>query len=110
MTQSVAGLTPSVTLVFGPGEQAGHIIPQNGWAWADPELHQIIANVTNAGLIHDPRNGFVAGAGHMGTHTAEYVRELIEIMRDRRTEVEIEIGLDMLRAMIEAGKFIPRRQ
>jgi hypothetical protein len=97
-------------VVFAPGEQAAHIIPQNGWSWAQSELHEIIANVTNAGLIHDPRNGFVAGSGHMGTHSAEFVNDLIEVMKLRRTQHEMEIGMDMLRAMIEAGKYIRRGQ
>jgi hypothetical protein len=90
---------------FAPGEQAAHIIPRIGWAWANPNLQQIIRNVTNAGLIDDLANGFRATAGHAGTHTQAYVRDLIRVMRGRTTPSQMIEGMDILREFIIAGKY-----
>jgi hypothetical protein len=90
---------------FGPGEQAAHIIPKNGWDWADPGLHSIIARVTKAGLIDDVANGFAAAAGHKGTHTKSYVNQVIRTMRGRFTREDLLEGIEELRKKIESGAF-----
>lgn len=46
--------------VFGAGEYAAHIVPRNGWSWADPALKTVIDNVKKAGLIDDVANRFKA--------------------------------------------------
>ncbi|MEI8213293.1 MAG: hypothetical protein WCI02_14180 [Planctomycetota bacterium] len=91
---------------FAPGEQAAHIIPRNGWAWAAPELHQIIRDVTNAGLIDDVANGFRGTVGHSGTHSAAYVDDLILVMKGRTTPPQMIEGMDILRELIKAGRYL----
>ena len=87
------------------GKQAAHIIPKNGWSWANPALHSIIAKVKEAGLIDDVANGFAATAGHNGTHTKAYVNQVIDTMRGLNTREELLGGIGRLRAMIEGGGF-----
>jgi hypothetical protein len=90
---------------FAPGEKAAHIIPRNGWAWANPRLREIIRDVTYAGLIDDVANGFRGTVGHSGTHSAAYVRDLIEVMTGRTSPMQMIEGMDILRELIMAGKY-----
>ena len=87
------------------GKQAAHIIPKNGWSWANPALHSIIAKVKEAGLIDDVANGFAATAGHNGTHTKEYVNAVIRTMENLSTREELLGGIGRLRSMIDGGAF-----
>jgi hypothetical protein len=87
------------------GKQAAHIIPKNGWSWANPALHSVIAKVKNAGLIDDVANGFAATAGHSGTHTKKYVNAVIRTMENLNTREELLGGIDRLRSMIDGGAF-----
>jgi hypothetical protein len=87
------------------GNQAAHIIPKNGWSWANPALHSIIAKVKEAGLIDDVANGFAATAGHNGTHTKEYVNAVIRTMTSRNTRGQMLEGIAELRQMIDGGVF-----
>jgi hypothetical protein len=90
---------------FMDGKQAAHIIPKNGWGWADEKLGAIIQKVTKAGLIDLAENGFPASSGHLGTHTREYVIQVIETMKNRQTRKQLLSGIKELRAMIEQGTF-----
>ncbi len=86
--------------------QAAHIIPKNGWGWAPDALHQVIANVTKAGLIDDIANGFASTAGHGGTHTKAYVDDVVEIMDGLTDPQDIISGINELWGYIEAGKYL----
>ncbi len=87
------------------GKQAAHIIPTNGWSWANRDLHSVIAKVKEAGLIDDVANGFAATAGHNGTHTRAYVNQVIDTMRGLNTREELLGGIGKLRSMIDEGVF-----
>jgi hypothetical protein len=89
------------------GWEAAHIIPRNGWAWADEALGKIIERVTEAKLIDDiDVNIFYSNAGHMGTHTQKYVVDLIRVMKGRFSGPEMKNGINLLWQRIKAGEYV----
>jgi hypothetical protein len=89
------------------GWQAAHIIPRNGWAWADDALGKIIDRVTRKELIDDiDVNIFYSDAGHMGTHTVQYVDDVIDVMKGRFSRQDMVAGINLLWRRIKAGEYI----
>ncbi len=86
------------------GWQAAHIISKNGWSWAPKQLGEII-RVEKAGLIDGVANLFASTPGHAGTHTKEFVKDLIKVIRKRYTDESMIEGNNILWSRIKSGKY-----
>ena len=90
----------------GLGWQAAHIVPKNGFAWAEGLDHaRDILKKFN--LIDDYRNGFWAqqAGGHAGTHTKEYCQRVVEAFRNVTTESQAKKVLESLWNEIKVGSY-----
>jgi hypothetical protein len=91
--------------------EAAHIIPSgNLWKWVKGgdrvELQRIQKLLRDEGLINNAANGFWARPGHLGTHTKDFVEDVVDKFRGVTSKAGAELALEQLRIAIMNGKFV----
>ncbi|MEI7462033.1 MAG: hypothetical protein WCK15_21790 [Pirellula sp.] len=86
----------------GSGWFGAHIFPEKGFPWADNVISVHRNNMKKWGLINAWEDGFWTDSGrHLGTHTSEYVKALLERFDSVSTREEAIQALDDMWARIQ---------
>jgi len=96
------------------GDQAAHMIPTSTYANANYSDEVKLAikgaqskfdSLLGPSMRDRDINGFFAPAGHLGTHTTKYFRELGNAVKRTGTPQQLANALDSLKARILSGEF-----
>ena len=90
--------------------QAAHIVPSETFSWLKGaqrlELQRIQKLIRDEGLSNLAVNGFWARSGHLGTHKAKYIKELIDEFSGVLSKDDAIEALNRLRTRIMNGEFV----
>ncbi|PHQ33170.1 polymorphic toxin-type HINT domain-containing protein [Rhodopirellula bahusiensis] len=89
---------------------AAHIVPSEMFSWVKAaerlELQRIQKLLRDTGLSNSAINGFWARAGHLGTHKAKYITELVDEFQGVVSKPDAIDALNRLRGRILNGEFV----
>ena len=105
--------------VYGgePSWQAGHLVPTNNFTKRNKAVQKAILGAQKkvdqylgANLRDDTINGFMAKAGHGGTHTDKFFTALGEAFKPVRSKKAARKALDDLWKRVEEGEFVKKKK